>query len=507
VDFAEGNDNSSGVLKEQAYQHCPGDNNAQAKASATKLQPGDRVVFKGGVVYTGTIRLLWSGASDEERIVYDGNSAGDWGKGKAVFSSLQGEESSSAFIGGPSPCFITIQSMEFARVGGFREVPSPNSCKDPVRRAPKGTGIDLSKGGEDIVIRDCYFHEIGEWRNQDPLSARAIDGRGIALQNTTRVLIDRCEFTRMHTGISIKSYKGGKTSQVEVSNCDFHNYLVWCIDIAPRSRDGNFFIDISIHDSRFHDYAEYDSKNWKGCGEKPHTDGIFLRTSGMENSTWENVRIYNNDFYNDSTKGGGTACVYLSQGPSAMIYNNVFTNTFHGRTILVGAATPDGTSEQVVRIYNNTFYNDHTAIGMTKGDRRKVYIVNNIFYDPRSARTNVAVNNEDGVSLPIEMDYNHYFTYNLKQVVYAGKGHGWLSLGAIRSRFGWEIHNSGGISDPKFMDISRRLGEKSSSNNLRLSKKSPCRKNAKDLSEFFQHDKDGNPRPNGKWDVGAYQTH
>lgn len=83
VDFDAGNDLRSGTSPEQSWKHSPGDTAAMGSSAAVKLQPGDTVLFKGGVVYRGAITVTASGESDKA-IVFDGNSAGTWGSGKAV---------------------------------------------------------------------------------------------------------------------------------------------------------------------------------------------------------------------------------------------------------------------------------------------------------------------------------------------------------------------------------------------------------------------------------------
>jgi len=83
VDYEAGDDTRAGTSRGAAWQHAPGDSAATGAAKAVKLQPGDVIQFKGGVVYRGTLTLTASGVRGKP-IVYDGNAAGDWGKGKAI---------------------------------------------------------------------------------------------------------------------------------------------------------------------------------------------------------------------------------------------------------------------------------------------------------------------------------------------------------------------------------------------------------------------------------------
>ncbi len=83
VDYHAGDDAKSGKTPEDAWKHAPGD--LQAKGSPATFSPGagDVIRFKGGVVYRGAIQVKSSG-EDGKPIVFDGNTAGDWGSGLAI---------------------------------------------------------------------------------------------------------------------------------------------------------------------------------------------------------------------------------------------------------------------------------------------------------------------------------------------------------------------------------------------------------------------------------------
>ncbi len=83
VDYEQGVDSNTGTQTDAPWKHAPGDTAALGNAKSAKLQPGDVVKFKGGVVYHGSISIPDSGAEGKP-ITYDGNLAGDWGTGKAI---------------------------------------------------------------------------------------------------------------------------------------------------------------------------------------------------------------------------------------------------------------------------------------------------------------------------------------------------------------------------------------------------------------------------------------
>ncbi len=83
VDFADGNNNADGGSAATPWKHSPGDANASGNPANVQLAGGDRIVFKGGVAYHGSIALSVSGTPGQP-IVFDGNAAGGFGQGKAI---------------------------------------------------------------------------------------------------------------------------------------------------------------------------------------------------------------------------------------------------------------------------------------------------------------------------------------------------------------------------------------------------------------------------------------
>ena len=83
VDFDGGADSNKGTAPALAFKHSPGDPEAVGISKDLKLQPGDTVIFKGGVAYKGVVKITVSG-STEKPITFDGNTAGKFGVGKAI---------------------------------------------------------------------------------------------------------------------------------------------------------------------------------------------------------------------------------------------------------------------------------------------------------------------------------------------------------------------------------------------------------------------------------------
>ena len=72
VDFDGGSDSAPGTSAGSAWKHAPGDPNATGNANRN-LQPGNKVLFKGGVHYRGSIDIPSSGTAGNY-ITYDGDS-------------------------------------------------------------------------------------------------------------------------------------------------------------------------------------------------------------------------------------------------------------------------------------------------------------------------------------------------------------------------------------------------------------------------------------------------
>ena len=128
VDFDNGNDANSGTSPGSPWKHAPGDDNATGAANII-LQPGDTVVFKGGVVYSGT-----STQRGDRRVVAPNNSgtsvspitlisghmlSSPWGTGRAVIDGGgPGIDAAKTGIYVWDQAWITIQGFEIRNMGG-----------------------------------------------------------------------------------------------------------------------------------------------------------------------------------------------------------------------------------------------------------------------------------------------------------------------------------------------------------------------------------------------------
>lgn len=505
VDFDAGNDANNGTSTGTAWKHCPGDTNATATADSTTLSAGDTVKFKGGVVYLGLIAGSWSGSAGLV-ITYDGNHAGDWGTGRAVLDA----EYALAYCweADPGVSYITIQGFEMRNAGGWADDDPAvtNAAAGTVTNStPRaGGGVGFYDGGHsNLFLNNLYIHRIGGWRNTQGWEDATVDGGGIMLRNIRSATVTNCEMTKMKIAVGIYATAAGIGARdITVAGCNIHNYIVWGLDVAPQS-SGAVLENISIRDNEIHDYAEFNQGNWTGVGEWPHTDGIFLRTAAIP-SVWTNVRVFNNDFYCDANPGnGGTASIFVSQGASAIIYNNLFNSDSQTRIIGIEHFNPD-TSEQVVRIYNNTFISGSPAISMDdEADvaERLVFLANNIYVMPAGmAANNTIITRLSGVE-PEVMDYNIYYDPDWTSATkrtHVWPGPSYTFFDDVPASLGFETN--GLYADPLFVDYAATP----SARDLRLQSTSPAIGAGVDLSAYFTTDKNGVAR-GSTWDIGAFE--
>lgn len=508
VDFVDGNDSATGTSAGTPFKRCPGDASATGIAAATALNAGDTVKFKGDVVYRGKITLTRSGTAGNP-ITYDGNSAGDWGVGKAVMNVTNHPTITVAFQSAGNVSNLVIRNFKITEFGGYHVLPAATGCSPSLATPKPGAGIEFgsSYSAMDIVIQDCDFSELGEWHPIDPFEDGAIVGGGVSLHNCHRVTVSGCDFTKMFVGIEIKTAKSGiGTSDIVVTNCNFHNYIAWGIDIAARA-SGCTLSNVAVINSDFHDYQEFDLGQWAGCGERPHTDGIFIRNVYSSN-TWAGWnRIEGCRFYNTNNVGGGSACISITEGPSFDIINNLFMNTVHGRTIYLHNGAHPGDAPQTNNIWNNTFWNDHTAVNLTRGgyDLGWVSIKNNIFYDTRTGSgANYILYSEEAFEScrPDELDYNLYYSFNSGGRVWQASGLGSLTLEDIKTL---GLEGNGLRGDPQFLSIAGGVGAGILENDFRLRSTSPAIGKGTNLSRFFQTDLARRSRlTTGGWTIGAW---
>ncbi len=357
VDFLNGSDSNNGRSPVSAFKHCPGDGDASIKAKSTKLSAGDTIIFKGGVVYRGIVDIKQSGTSEARMIVYDGNSRGDYGKGRAI---IDGD------LIRPQGFISRIKKIKFVKINNFeiRNMKADNVPSVDI------AGVLFTSGMERVIIENCYIHHVGTWTNE---GKTPIGGNGIRIVEPTQCKVCGCEITK--TGGSGIHLMGGVNCIIEDNK--IHHYINWGIDIASwgRSSMGNI-----VRRNVVHDLYQFDAGFWKGDPAKgPHQNFIFIRGGGKGKRSHNNI-IDGNLFYNnyDFNDAGGTSMVFLSASDRNLIRNNVFINPHSYFAISVSWGSEDN------EIYNNVIWNPRTSgirINRYKFDGA-ITIQNNVIVSP-----------------------------------------------------------------------------------------------------------------------------
>lgn len=516
IDYSAGSDAANGTTTGTPWKHCPGDAASTGTASGTSLAAGDTINFKGGVAYmvTGSslagIGLSFSG-SDASPIVYDGNSSGGFGSGKAIITDSNAIPGHSAFVTPTLRSNIIIRNFQIMKLGGSNAVPfdggsavSPNT----------GVGVYMTGGARNTTIQDCDFFEIGFWFNVKPMGPGSIDGAGVYIVNWNNVTVTNCTFSKMMIAIEIQA--GGIVTNATVANCYFRSNLVWCIDDSMGGVGATKHA-VNVHHNTFAEYYQYDDTQWSGYDGWPHTDGIFQRTdfSGCVYGT--NNNYHHNVFYS-SVAAGGTASIYNTEGPNANIYNNVFIYQGKSRPLSVAGGPLSGASPHRLLFLNNTILTDFTPCDwgnsttpVASGVGSYFHIKNNIFYDIRTGSGAnflwYSVSADPGTN--ILFNFNIYKTFNIGGTFFnTTKTGGEVGLTGLRA-VGWETN--GFVADPLFITLVANSALPLSQN-LGLQSGSPAIAAGTNLtslaSVLIDLDKDynGTTRPaSGNWAIGAYE--
>ena len=490
TDHDTGSDANNGTSTATPFKYCPGDWRATGTSSSTTLTAGDTVYFKGGVTnYTartnGNVINIASSGSVASKISYLGGQEIAWGSGYPVFTdrhNYYGTAGLGANVFGSSSqrSNLVFRSLRISELGGSDTPPV-----DPgvATNRNLGRGFYFSGGLRDSLFAQCQFAEIGYYWNVKPMDVNAISGLAIECDDADGVTISNCFFTKMN--FAMEMYANNYITNITVVDSEFTSSMKWVIDLA--GANNTRFGAINISSNVIHDFGEFGQTTWTGYGEWPHVDGIFLRrdSTGMIYSTNNDstgINFFKNQFYETNNAGAnGTACIYITAGPSANVYSNTFVTTQKSRSIYVNGTAPVGVTPQVVRIYNNTFLEDYqNAIDLasTGGGgtilAQEITIRENILYDLRTNNSANTVMYFQSATLATNLSVNRnlYYSFNT-----SGEWFSWVGVGngglALLQSNGLEAN--GQFADPLFTDITYGVGYDSYLNDLHLQSGSPAR--------------------------------
>lgn len=251
-----------------------------------------------------------------------------------------------------------------------------------------------------------------------------------------------------------------------------------------------------------------------GCGDAPHTDGIFLRNSGTS-AQWYGTVIDSCTFWSDAdSSSGGTAWIYGSEGGGGdlLVSNCVFYNAHDSALIQIAPGSRQAGGRTVYFLHNTVYGGSSRPMRVT-GTNHVFVMGGNIWARSVDSATATLINYE--AYNPINSDRNLFFnflrpsgtTYN----PFYRSGTGWPVSGTWTTWSGWQAMGYDARSlytDPLFIDHTNAVA---SSRNLRLGAASPARGLAADYaalypqwSTWLTNDFSGHPRVE-PFDAGAYE--
>jgi len=515
VDYSAGNDANAGTSTGAAWKHAPGDTNATGTASSTTLNAGDSVLFKGGVVYSNQIHLTRSG-SPTHRITYA--AADGWGSGKAVIDRNY-TSNTVAFSLASGVSHIKIAHFELRNCGGFAEDSTVVSnaaagvygnTTNAWRVQMPGWGIDAFNGPvTNLYLDGLYIHHMGIWYSSTGWDGRSICGIGIRFQTVCDTVITNCEFTKIGlTAVQVLST--GVSQSNTITDCYIHDHMTtWGLDIAPYAVNA-VLNNFTITKTRLVNlWSEWDGTPDDPLGTgttAPHQNYIMLRTGGTV-CTFTNIyvtRCYFTETNDTHIGSGGTAAIFITQGPSVNVWNNVFARSWNysGTIYIIYGLT---SSDQRVTIFNNTFFRKQaTPIMVAYASAilpRTLEIANNIIVN----QTGVAANNSmvvfnDTYDYPELCNYNLYYGYGWgTNQMYVSKQGAAGKLWPQHQALGWDTN--GFYADPLFIDHTNAVPV---NRNFSIRSNSPAIGVGTNLSAYFTVDYNGVARGTA-WDIGAYE--
>jgi hypothetical protein len=429
VDYDAGSDTNSGLSKEAAWKHAPGDDNATGMPLAKMLAAGDVVKFKGGVAYLGTIKIKRSGAPGNP-ITYDGNSDGFWGTGKAIIDGegdrlgisarKYGFNSPSDYFGGPNRTaysYITINNFE---IRNLRYVYEDNYWEQPEGVFFDGRGNGTESG---IEIKNCYLHEIKR-------KSQAIDTEQGIISLTNNTFTDSVQDFTNYAGApgNLATHKIQLSWLINGQKSDYYQASAYIGELNGSANSVFVYKNIYLtqrgwsasadwnplgaNNSGYY-YWIYNLSNGAHIGSggigivvtgykdvKIHDNVIQQARSGISYSSLgspsSDIQIYNNDIsrvsWGINPVAGGD--IFGNDLTNLQVYNNTIHDFvdetfyteydwgYHADGVFIFSSSINKSKVRGVKFYNNYFYGyigGATALLYMSGEVSDVKIYNNVF--------------------------------------------------------------------------------------------------------------------------------
>jgi len=399
VDPTNGNDNNSGLTKNQALKTLK-------QASTIDFQPGDRLLLASGQTYNHSLNLINKHGTKEQAIIITSYLWDPTGELIPATIDFKGEPNGILI---ENCSYVEISNIKLTANGYFK-----NSSTQSNMRCGILVKNSRSKNMKHIVIKDIsifdvYYENYGFQRGKDEVkTANGTQkyGWGIRLMNDTKALISEvkiknCSITNVsHTGIKLTG------SHYNITDVEISGNII--------AKTGGPGIQMSEVKNVFvtnnlvtHSGNDNDTRKW-GRGSGLWTWGSskvlieknkFLYANGPGDSAGAHIDFNCDNIvlqYNLSAYNAGGFCEILGNNYNCSYRYNISINDGH-RVKGVGGAFQEGKifwlsgyqGQKKERkgpvnsyFYNNTIYADSTYVSKIAIDNtsKGILIANNIFY-------------------------------------------------------------------------------------------------------------------------------
>lgn len=385
VDFASGSDEASGKTPAQAWRHAPGDPSAKGRAASHTLQPGDTVIFRGGIAYRGSISVNQSG-QEGRPIVYLGEG---FGNGKAV---LDGRDRVRALA---RPCGNEPACSTLPNAAALSIVELPNRISASDQLALNGRPLILAQAPaqpEPFWFDDLANFEKADreqltsepngvsWRLASSFLKQSLGTAPVhdlivhvwrmpnAITSARAIEYDAATSTVRLNAPKLAPYPN-KPTQFALAN---HPALIRGPDQFATIADGARIIVSGRHSgavdldiSRRKDAFQISGQSHivisgfeitgYAAGDQDFGRGAALLIS----SKGANEVTFKNNYIHDISSWAGAAAVHANNVHGLRIENNRFNRIFRGGGVIIGGGSSN------VGIYNNIFeYIGRTGVAL-----------------------------------------------------------------------------------------------------------------------------------------------
>ena len=375
VNYATGSDTNSGTSAYSPWKHAPGDPNATGNVKKADLVGGDEVLFKGGVVYQGSISVPASGTAGKP-IVYEGTG---WGTGQAILSGLTSVQLN--FTVDPANSKLSVATL-------------------PTGMVPTGLSTGVLSAQDNIVEIDGnvaqmantstssnpYFPDLGatsfpssemqgsgsSWTFTDPTLGAEL--AGLSTAQIDNLIFRTYVYGNMDINMSVTGFNA-KTDTLSLSG----SYQ------APSSGFSYTLLNDPNSVSASNPYSEYGIEgNQIIAAVTPGAHTVSVSTAGsgygFQAGGKSNITI---DGFDISGYGGSDGCgmgIHLVNGQNIQVTNNTLSNIYTHTGYGYSALEASGVSN--VTISGNTVGPNIHGAGIAANSSTNASVIGNTITSP-----------------------------------------------------------------------------------------------------------------------------